>query len=117
MKGIALYDLDFFKRKKDNDLIKENITRILLTSKGERVNNPEFGSNLQRFLFSSYSSITYEEIEDDIRRSINRWEPRVSVQNINTISTKPDSINIFLSLFNRETTEEFTYEVVLNLWF
>jgi len=112
MKGIALYDFDFFKRKTNNDLIKESITRILLTSKGERVNNPEFGSNLQRFLFTHTS---FEDIEEDIVKSINRWEPRTSVNYINTLRTGPNSIKILLGLFNRETTEEFTYEVVLQL--
>ena len=112
MKGIALYDFDFFKRKTNNDLIKESITRILLTSKGERVNNPEFGSNLQSFLFSHAD---FEEIEQDIKESLKRWEPRAALQNIYTRRTSPNSINIFLSLFNRETTEEFTYEVTLKL--
>lgn len=112
MKGIALYNLDFFKRKTDNDLIKESITRILLTSKGERVNNREFGSDLQKFLFSHQD---FEEIEQDITKSINRWEPRVSVQNIYIQRTGPNLINILLLLFNKESTEEFTYEVTLKL--
>jgi len=112
MKGIALYDFDFFKRKTDNDLIKESITRILLTSKGERVNNPEFGSNLQRFLFSSAS---FEDIEEDIIQSLNRWEPRTSIQYIHTTRSGLNSIKILLGLFNRESTEQFTYEVILQL--
>lgn len=110
MKGIASYNIDFFKQKSDNDLLKESITRILLTSKGERVNNPEFGSNLQSFIFSHAS---FEEIEEDIISSLNRWEPRIAVQNIYTHRTGPNSIRIFLAVFNRESTEEFTYEVVL----
>lgn len=112
MKGIALYDFDFFKRKTDNDLIKESITRILLTSKGERVNNPEFGSNLQRFLFSH---VSFEEIEEDIETSISRWEPRVSIKYINTARTGVNSIRILMNLFNREIAEEFSYEVLLQL--
>lgn len=115
MKGIALYDFDFFKRKTDNDLIKESITRILLTSKGERVNNPEFGSNLQRFLFAFNTLDSFEEIEEDITSSISRWEPRASIQYINTIRSGPNSIKILLGLFNRETTEQFSYEVILQL--
>lgn len=110
MKGIALYDTDFFKRKTDNSLIKESITRILLTSKGERVNNPEFGSNLQRFIFASPE---FGEIEEEVRSSITRWEPRVSVNHVVTKRTGPHTVSIYLSLFNKETTEDFSYELVL----
>lgn len=112
MKGIAFYDLDFFKQKSDKDLLKESITRILLTSKGERLNNPEFGSNLQRFLFSQAE---FEEIEEDIKDSLARWEPRVSVQHIFTKMVEINSVKVSLVLYNRESTEIFSYEVVLNL--
>ena len=110
MKGIALYDTNFFKRKTDNDLIKESITRILLTSKGERLNNPEFGSNLQRFIFASPE---FGEIEEEIRNSIARWEPRVSVNYVKVVRTDVHSISVYLSLFNKETTEDFSYEIIL----
>lgn len=110
MKGIGLYNLDFFKRKTDNDLIKESVTRILLTSKGERVNNPEFGSNLQRFLFSNAS---FHDIEEEIFNSIARWEPRVSITNISTEWVSTDSIKVLLEFFNRESAEDFTYEITL----
>lgn len=114
MKGIAFYGLDFFKRKSGNDLIKENITRILLTNRGERVNKPTFGSNLRTYLFES-SNVLREDVEEDIRESISIWEPRVSIQDLEIAMKDPNSAYIFLDLKNRETMQNFTYEVVLRL--
>ena len=34
--------------------IKESITQILLTQKGERVNEPEFGSGLKQMVFENF---------------------------------------------------------------
>ena len=114
MKGIAFYGLDFFKRKSGNELIKENITRILLTNRGERVNKPTFGSNLRTYLFEN-SNVLQEDVEEDIRRSISTWEPRVSVRSVDVSMRDPNSAYIFIDLRNRETMQNFTYEVVLRL--
>jgi|GEM_PF-2780190 phage baseplate assembly protein W len=114
MKGIAFYGLDFFKRKTGNDLIKENITRILLTNRGERVNKPLFGSNLRGYLFEN-SNVLQEDVEEDIRQSIINWEPRVSIQSLVVQMRGPNSAYIYLDLKNKETMQDFTYEVVLRL--
>lgn len=114
MKGIAFYGLDFFKRKTNNDLLKENITRILLTNRGERVNKPMFGSNLRTYLFES-SNVLQEDVEEDIRESITSWEPRVSIKSLDIRMNGPNSAYIYLDLQNKETMQDFTYEVVLRL--
>lgn len=114
MKGIAIYGLDFFKRKTGNDLIKESITRLLLTNKGERVNKPDFGSNLRTYLFNN-RDILLEEVEEDIRSSITKWESRVTVKNVTVNVMDVSSAYIGIDLENKETIEDFTYEVVLRL--
>ena len=49
MKGIGIYGTDSPTIKTDVDLITENVTRILLTVPGERVNNPLFGCKFKTF--------------------------------------------------------------------
>ena len=82
-KGLGLLKTkdDFFEVKTDNDLLSESISRILLTVPGERVNQPEFGSNLKSFLFELDDALD-EEIKVEIASVIQRWEPRVSLQDI-----------------------------------
>lgn len=64
--------------KDEKELIKENIKRILTTRKGERVNNPEFGSRLKEFLFMPQMYV--DDLMLEIRSSIEQWEPRVKVK-------------------------------------
>ena len=114
MKGIAFYNEPFLTIKEDEELLEENIARILLTIPGERVNNPLFGSNLRTFLFS-LETILREEVEADILSAIGRWEPRVVVDNIETKLVNENTFSIRLSGTNNDTLEPFTFEQLIGL--
>lgn len=114
MQAIAFYNQDFFLIKEDTEAIKENITRILLTQPGERINNPFFGSKLKEFLFE-IETVLSQDLEREIKNAISRWEPRVTVNSI--ISEKLEDGRYLISLVCTmlETLEVFTYERLINL--
>ena len=114
MKGIVFYNQSFFLIKENETLIKENISRILLTLPGERVNNPLFGSNLRSFLFN-LDVVMREEVESEITNSIYKWEPRVTIDSIFTETPDDKSFLIKLECTNNDTLEEFTFEQLLRL--
>ena len=82
MKGIGIYGDDFLQLKEDQELIKENMRRILTTVPGERVGNLNFGSRVREYLFN-FSNILLEYLEQVIISSIVTWEPRVNILNVN----------------------------------
>ena len=68
--------------KKDAEAIKQSIMNILLTSRGERPFNPEFGGNLRAYLFENFDVVTQAAMESVIVNSLRNYEPRVRVDNI-----------------------------------
>jgi len=113
MKGVAYFGEDFFTIKEDNDLIRESISRILLTVPQERVMS-SFGCRLKEYIFDP-SSVLQEEVISEIRRSIVRWEPGVEIQEITADMTSDNTVNIEVSLINKESLEPFTYEAIIRL--
>lgn len=113
MKGLGFYGEDFFTIKTDNDLIRENISRILLTSPGERVMS-SFGSTLKGFLFAPETALQ-DEVNTSIRKAIQRWEPRVEVVSVEAEMQDTNTANIVLKVVNKETLEPFTYEAIIRL--
>jgi phage baseplate assembly protein W len=66
----------------DTKAIKANIMHLLLTKKGERYYNPEFGTNLWRYIFQPNDSITFGEIQSDITQTLERYFPKLKVNKI-----------------------------------
>lgn len=62
--------------------IDEAIRLILGTAVGERPMRPEFGSRLHEFMFAAADATTAGLIAHDVRRSLERWEPRIDVREV-----------------------------------
>jgi phage baseplate assembly protein W len=54
----------------DAKAIRADLMHLLLTRKGERFYNPEFGTDLMRFIFEPNDSLTYSDIKLDIQMLI-----------------------------------------------
>ena len=64
------------------DQAKTNIINLLLTHKGERYMQPEFGTNLRRFLFRQNTESLADDIRDDLSEAIKFWLPYVKAESI-----------------------------------
>lgn len=74
---------DLVTIKNDAD-IKQAVKNLILTRKGERFFQPELGSSLLDLLFEPMDFGTIGLIEEEIRRVLSVYEPRVEVQELRT---------------------------------
>jgi len=97
------------------DQIKSNLVNLLLTSTGERIMNPNFGTFLKRFLFEGITDSNLESLKDNLLNSISIYIPDITVTNIiitpntdyNSIDLNIDYI-INISQFPDQVTVQFT---------
>jgi hypothetical protein len=108
----------FRKTKTIRQQVKSNIRNLLLTEKGERVFQPNFGSNLKSLLFEQITPTTLENIENNIRESLSTWLPYVNVNNLVAVQDDRNLNQILISLEYSTTLEPdaldtitFTFEV------
>lgn len=69
-------------------LIKNDILQLLLTTPGERVHRPTFGTSIKSTVFEQADDFTLSMLEDDIRTVMDREEPRVVVTDVNVVKEK-----------------------------
>lgn len=69
--------------------VRQCIRALLLTEPGERLMREEFGCGLRRFLFEPNTVTTRQLIRERVSLAITRWEPRVTVEDI---QVEPDPV-------------------------
>ncbi|GAB3740803.1 GPW/gp25 family protein [Amycolatopsis oliviviridis] len=62
--------------------VVESIRLILATAPGERPMRPEFGCAVHDLVFAPADSATAGQIAYEVRTSLERWEPRITVTDV-----------------------------------
>lgn len=80
----------------DFALIKQNLINRLSVRKGERVENPEFGTIIYDVLFEPFTDSLKEAILEDITKNLNA-DPRLSTSDI-TVSQSEHGLKVEATL-------------------
>ena len=70
---------------KNENAIARSVKNIVFTVPGEKFFNENFGSEITASLFENISELSGAQIEDEIRQSIENYEPRVELINVTAI--------------------------------
>jgi len=92
----------FFTRTDGIETILSGLKQLILTSKGERVMLPTFGTSLRKYVFEPFTSTLRDKISSEILEAIEIFEPKVVVKELaitaNTGSVGSDRNSILISL-------------------
>lgn len=99
----------------DAQAIIQSVRNILSTVPNERVRNP-IGSSLIKYLFEPMTDDTADDIKDEIRTILRRWEPRIQSMRVNV---KPDYDNLTyhvnLNIRALNLLQEIDFNLLLNV--
>tara|TARA_B100000131_G_scaffold108198_1_gene105040 strand:+ start:37 stop:429 length:393 start_codon:yes stop_codon:yes gene_type:complete len=76
---------------KDASAIKQAIVNLLLTNKGERLMNPTYGSDIRSYLFEPMDYGTANQIKNNIKDTIETFEPRIRLLRISATPNFDDN--------------------------
>lgn len=84
--SMTFFDLD----NNEEDGVKSRIFHIVFTPKGQRLRQPEFGTNLIKYIFDPNDSTTLDAIKEEIQTAIKKY---ISNVEFNDISVYEDGDN------------------------
>jgi len=107
------------KMVEDNDAIVQSLRNIIETSTGFKPGTGDvveiFGVGLNDYLFAPLTSFTGRSIGDALKRNIDIFEPRVSVENISiNVNTLAKRFEIEISYSVVKSGRTFTFKTVIN---
>jgi len=84
----------------DREII-ESITLILGTAPGERPMRPEFGCRISEHVFAPANATTAGQLAYDVRTALERWEPRIDVDDVDVTFDAVDSGVLYIDITYR----------------
>ena len=82
-----------------------NFKNLLLTTKGERYMQPNFGSSIRNLLFEQNTRNIKEFLEDELRQDIEYWLPYIRLNEINVVR-QPDQYSLRVEINFKIVTNE-----------
>lgn len=101
-----------FSLGSDIQILESSVKMLLLTELGERVMEPEYGTNIKRLLFEANVSAIESAIQEEIVRATTRWEPRVALRSL-TVQRTNDRAVVVTAVFTSKLTQQ-PFRAVLN---
>lgn len=83
--------------------IRTDLIHLLLTRKGARYFLPDFGTRLYEYIFEPLDGPTFNQIEAEIRDSVQKFIPNLQIDNISVYAATDDLPNSNLNPQNQVT--------------
>jgi len=111
---IAHPDTGDISKKFDDNAIKQSVKNLVLTNHYERLFHPEIGSEVNSLLFEMFTPLTKAMIITSIRNTIENFEPRVNLINVD-VRPNVDNNSIYVSIVFVivNTSEPITVNLIL----
>ena len=66
----------------DASAIKADLMHLILTRKGQRLYNPDFGTDLLRYIFEPEDGFTLSQIKEEITNVVKKYLPKLQINSI-----------------------------------
>ena len=72
----------FKSNKVTKDALKSKLYLLLLTKKGERYYLPDYGTNLEQYIFEPNDNLTENDVEQELKLTVQKYLPDLEIQSI-----------------------------------
>lgn len=101
-------------KRTDIEAVKRSIRNLLLTDKGERMFQPDLGSNVRNYLFENASSVTQNSLKESITTTIKNYEKRANLIDVIVALSNDEhsyNIDIYFTVINNPTVAVFNVQL------
>lgn len=78
--------------------VRSQLMHIVFTPKGQRIRNPEFGTDLIKYIFDQNDGMTWEAVKTEVSESVTRWATNINLKDIRVVKSEEDDSQVFVRL-------------------
>ena len=94
--GFQNFYLDANETVKDK--VRSQLMHIVFTPKGQRIRQPEFGTDLIKFIFEQSDQTSWEAVKNEVSESVKRWATNININDIQVVKNEDDESEIYVRL-------------------
>ncbi len=101
-----------FNRGVDLGILESSVKMLLLTTRGERMMQPRYGTNIRRVIFENDLNAIHNTVHEEIVQSLQEFEPRVILESFSMAKSGAREVTlnaVFVSLIGKKS-----FDLVLN---
>ena len=106
-------DLDSDSQK----AMQSDIMHVIFTPKGQRIRNPEFGTNLIKYLFNPNDNETWTDVKAEIKTAVAQFVPNVTLTDLNVYANGSNGHGLVVEINYSVNEDNFTsdYTIITNI--
>lgn len=78
------------------DKVKSLLMHVIFTPKGQKIRDPEFGTDLIKFIFEPNDTESWESVKNEIMDVVKKYISGVTVNDISMLETNDDSHQLYV---------------------
>lgn len=97
--------------------VKSQLMHVIFTPKGQRLRNPEFGTDLIKYIFDPSDTTTWESVKNEVKDSVSRWVNNVKINDIQVVKNVENDLEIYvrvdyeINVGNKTTTDSMVVQL------
>lgn len=95
--------------------IKADLMHLLLTRRGQRLYNPNFGTDLLRFIFEQNDNLSWEKVKEEVSSVVKKYLPSLIIDELDVTQSVDTSYGATISLKYTVTDEVFSFTDTLTI--
>lgn len=80
------------------DGIKSQVLHVIFTPKGQKLRDPEFGTDIIKYIFSPSDYLTFNSLKNEISEKINKYVPSVTFRDISIYDSEETNNGIVVMI-------------------
>ena len=78
--------------------VKSRVLHVIFTPKGQKLRDPNFGTDLIKFIFSQKDDLTINEIKTEITNQLMKYVPEVEFKDIRIYTSENNENELIVSI-------------------
>jgi len=80
------------------DKVRSQIMHVMFTPKGQRIRNPEFGTDLIKYIFNPSDGESWEAVKNEITTSVQKYVPNVILKDVRVAQSDDERAEIYVRI-------------------